>query len=107
VRGCLRLGSRGPCRGQPGGGLQVPGAGAGGGGLGGALLGVAEMGDRFGKRGEAGDEQDRGEGRVAGQVRQCAEQPGGLSQLVACRGGDGDAAVGGAGGAVVEVGGLP
>jgi hypothetical protein len=85
----------------------MPGAGAGGGSLGGSLLSVAEVGDGFGERGEPGDEQDRGESRVVGQVRQRAEQPGCLSQLVACWGGCGDAAVGGAGGAVVGVGGLP
>jgi hypothetical protein len=86
--------------------VKVPGAGSGGGSLGGALLDVAEVGDGFGKRGEPSDEQDRGEGWVAGQVRQRAEQPGGLPQLVAGRGRRGDAPVRSTGGPVVEVGGL-
>jgi hypothetical protein len=69
--------------------VKVPGAGSGGGSLGGALLYVAEVGDGFGKRGEPSDEQDRGEGWVAGQVRQGAEQSGGLPQRAAAQKGSG------------------
>ena len=76
------------------------------GGLGGALLGLAELGDRLGERGQTGDQHDRPERRVAGEVPVGRQQPGGPPQAIAGRGGRGDTAVGGAGGAVVRVSGL-
>jgi hypothetical protein len=44
-------------RGRAGGGMQALGGGAGGGGLRGALLGVPQSGDRFGERGQPGDQR--------------------------------------------------
>ncbi|MGH3402814.1 MAG: hypothetical protein ACRDRJ_09980 [Streptosporangiaceae bacterium] len=51
--------------------MQAPGGPQRGGGLGGVLLGVAEFGDGFGECGQPGDEHDRGERPVAGQVDEC------------------------------------
>jgi hypothetical protein len=55
-------------RGRAGGGVEAFGGGAGCGGLGGALLGFAQAGDGFGERGQPGDEHDRGQRSVAGEV---------------------------------------
>ena len=52
------------------------------------------------------DQDDRGQGAVAGQVGERADQPGGLAQPVPGRAGGRDAPVRRAGGAVVGVGGL-
>jgi len=41
--------------------VQLPGGPHRSGGLGGALLGLAEPGDRFGEGGEPGDQRDRGQ----------------------------------------------
>ncbi len=48
--------------------MQVFGGGLGGGGLGGVLLGVAQFRDGFGECGQPGDQHDRGQRPVAGQV---------------------------------------
>ena len=52
-RGKLR--HRADVRSRAGGGVQAFGGGAGGGGLGGVLLGLAQLGDRLGERGQPGD----------------------------------------------------
>ena len=65
---------------QPFGGL------AGGGGLGGVLLGLAELGDGVGERGEADDQRGLGEGAVVAGERGGGQQPGGPAQAVPGRG---------------------
>jgi len=75
-------------------------------GLGGALLRLAEFGDRGDERRELGDERHLGDGLVvAAGVSGGSQRPGGGAQAVTygCR--LGEAPVGGAGGAVVGVGG--
>ena len=105
---CLHTGMGGRLCGRTcaGRGVQAPGGPQRGGGLGGVLLGFAEFGDGFGERGQPGNEHDRGQRPVAGQVGERGQQPGGLPELVPGRGGQGDAAIGRAGGTVVGVGGL-
>jgi len=71
------------------GGVQLLGGDAGRGGLGGVLLGVAELGDGFGERGQPGDEHDRGHGAVAGQGGERGQQPGGLAEVVTAGDGGG------------------
>jgi hypothetical protein len=56
--------------------MQV-GGGAGGGGLRGALLDVTQLSDRFGERGQPGDQHQRCEGRVLGEVGERGDQAGG------------------------------
>jgi hypothetical protein len=51
---------------RPGRGVQVSGGGAGGGGLGGPLLGLAQVGDGFGERGQPTDQQQPCPDRVVG-----------------------------------------
>jgi len=87
--------------------MQALRARAGGGGLRGALLGVAQLGDRLSQRGQPGDQHDRRERRIFGEAGERGDQPGGAAQPVPGRGGRRDAPVGGAGGPVVGVGGLP
>ena len=72
----------------------MPGGAERGGGLGGALLGLAQLGDGFGQGGEADQEHDRGEGAVPGEVGVGGDQPGGVAELVPGRGRGGYAAVG-------------
>ena len=86
--------------------MQLPGGVQRGGGLGGVLLGLAQPGDRLSERGQPGQQHDRGQCRVFGEVGERGDQPGGAAQLVPGRGGGGDAGVGGAGGAVIGVSGL-
>ena len=83
----------------------MPGGAEGGGGLGGALLGLAQLGDGFGQGGEADQQHDRGERAVSGEVGVGGDEPGGVAELVPGRGGRGYAPVGLAGGTVVGVGG--
>jgi hypothetical protein len=73
--------------------VQAFGCGAGGSGLVGALLGVSQVGDGFGERGQSGDQNDRGERLVAAQARERGHQPGGVTELAPGRGGRRDAAV--------------
>jgi hypothetical protein len=82
----------------------VPGGTEGGGGLGGALLGLAQLGDGFGQGGEADQQHDWGERAIADQVGACGDQPGGMAELVPGRGRGGYPPVGLAGGTVVVIG---
>lgn len=86
--------------------VELLGGDKGGFGLGGAVLGLAQLGDSFGERGKMEDEDGGGAGAVAAEASVGGHEAGGATELVACRGGSGDAPAGFAGGAVVEVGGL-
>ena len=67
-------------------GVQVPGCPARRGGLRRALLHVAEVGDRVGERGEAGDQRNLGEGAVVADERGSRQQPRRPPQPVPSRG---------------------
>src|ERR1035441_2728139 len=86
--------------------MQVFGRVAGGGSLGGVPLCLTQVCDVFHERGEAGDQRDLRECRVAADGCGGGQQPGCAAQAVPGRGGARDAPVGGAGGAVVGIGGL-
>ena len=88
-----------------GGGVHAFGGGSGSCGLGSVLLGIAQLGDGFGERGQTGDEHDRGELPVAGEVGERRQKPGGLAEPVPGEGGRGMCRWG-AGSAVVRVGAL-
>ena len=90
----------------PPGGVQLLGGAQRAGRLSGVLLGLAEPGNRLGERGQPGDQHERPERRVAGDVPVGRQQPGGPPQAIAGRRGRGDTAVGCPGCAVVRVGGL-
>jgi hypothetical protein len=85
-------------------GVESLGGGEGGSGLGGALLGLAKFGEGFGEGGELEDEDGGGAGVVAAEMGAGGHEAGGVPELVARWCGGGDAPVGLAGGAVVEVG---
>jgi hypothetical protein len=66
-------------RGRGGSGAQPLGGGPGGGGLRGALLGIAQFRDCFSQRGQPGDQQQRRERRVCGEVGERGDEPGGAA----------------------------
>ena len=78
--------------------------GEGGTGLGGALLGVPQFRDGLGEGGKPDDHDRPLIGMVPAQVRVGGHDPGGLAELVARLGGQGDAAEGLAGRTLVEAG---
>ena len=84
---------------------QVAGGAVRGLGLVGTLLGVPQVGDGFGKRGQPDDQDRRREHLVLGEVSVGGDQPGAAAELVPGPGGCGDVAVLVAGGAGVRVGG--
>jgi hypothetical protein len=83
----------------------VPGGAEGGVGLGGALLGLAQLRDSFGQRGQLDEQHDRGEGAVVGEVGVGGDDPGGVAELVPGRGRDWYPSPGLAGGTIEFVGG--
>src|SRR5450755_1256972 len=87
------MGGGGAC-----GGVQMVGRLERAGGLGGVPLGFAESGDCLGERGQPGEQHDRGERRVFGEVGERGDEPGGAAQLVPGRGGAGGWGGGGGGG---------
>ena len=58
--------------------MQAFGGAQCGGGLGGVLLGVAEFGDGFSKRGQLGDEHEPDHRPVLGDISERGQQPGSL-----------------------------
>jgi hypothetical protein len=92
ARRCRRsgLGVADEWGGMAGGSMQVFSGSAGCGGLCSVLLGVAEVGDGFGERGQADDEHDRGQRSVPGCAGKRRQQPGGVAEVVPGRGGRGN-----------------
>jgi len=83
--------------------VQLPGRAAGGGGLRCSLLHLAQLGDRLGKCGEAGDQRHLSEHGIMADERGGRQQPGSPAQAAPRRAAARDPRVRNAGGASVRV----